>query len=132
MPTHLSRVNLLVLTTLVVCLWFAPGLAAQETVLPPTGSHSGEHPHGWLSLVPPLVAVTLAVATRRIVLSLLVAIVVGSLITTREVVFTTGNLLLPLAHIFEIHLWTPLVEQEMLRLFAFTSAIGATVGIIYA
>ncbi len=126
MPTHLSRAGSTTLATLVALLLCAPLALAQDSLPAAADSSRAAHPFGWLSLVPPLVAVMLAVATRRIVLSLLVAIVVGSLITTR------GNVLMSVVHIFEIHLWATLVNDEMLRLFAFTTAIGATVGIVYA
>lgn len=127
MPTHLSRTPWFALAIVIAFVMFAPQVVAQDvTAALAATSSEAEHPYGWLSLVPPLVAVTLAVATRRIVISLLAAIVVGSLITTK------GNLLDSLWNITFIHLWATLVEEEMLRLFAFTSAIGATVGIIYA
>jgi Na+/H+ antiporter NhaC len=126
MPQLPHRWYLLLPVLVAGAISFAPPAWAESTTEFASQASSSPHPFGILSLVPPLVAVTLAVATRRIVMSLLAAIVVGSLITTR------GNILESLANIFEIHLWATLVEEEMLRLFAFTSAIGATVGIIYA
>ena len=34
-----------------------------------------QHPYGWLSLLPPIVAIAMAMLTRRIVVSLLVAVI---------------------------------------------------------
>ena len=39
-----------------------------------------EHPYGWMSLLPPVAAIVLAIATRRIVVSLLAGVMVGALI----------------------------------------------------
>ena len=47
------------------------------------------HPYGWLSLVPPLVAIVLAIATRKAVLSLVAGIFCGALLTTGGNVFQT-------------------------------------------
>lgn len=84
------------------------------------------HPYGLWSLVPPLVAVVLAIATRRIVPSLLAGILAGALVTTG------GNVLQAVVDMAEVHLWSTLVLPGKLRLFVFTVSIGATVGLIYA
>jgi Na+/H+ antiporter NhaC len=82
------------------------------------------HPYGWLSLLPPVAAIILAIATKRVVLSLLAGIFTGALITTG------GNPLLAVADTLEIHLWKTLADEGKLRVFAFTLLMGAMVGVI--
>ena len=41
-----------------------------------------DHPYGWLSLLPPLLVIVLAIATRRIILSLFIGIAAGALIVS--------------------------------------------------
>ncbi|MGI9457929.1 MAG: Na+/H+ antiporter NhaC family protein, partial [Aeoliella sp.] len=84
------------------------------------------HPYGIWSLAPPLVAVVLAIATRRIVLSLLAGILAGALVTTG------GDVVRAVIDLAEVHLWSTLVLPDKLRLFTFTLSIGALVGVIYA
>ena len=85
-----------------------------------------EHPFGWLSLLPPLVAIALAIATRRIVLSLVVGIFAGSL------VMSGGDLLTAVYHTWETHLWRTFTDPGKLRVFSFTLLMGAMVGVISA
>lgn len=84
------------------------------------------HPYGLLSLAPPVVAVVLAIATRRILLSVLVGLFCGALLTTQ------GDVLQAFIDLFEAHLWPTFTEPGKLRLFSFTMAMGATVGLIHA
>lgn len=87
---------------------------------------TGAHPYGAWSLAPPVVAVVLAIATRRIIVSLAVAVFAGALVTAG------GNFPRAVADFAEIHLWDTLIEPDRLRLFAFVVAMGATIGVIYA
>ena len=82
------------------------------------------HPYGWLSILPPIAAIALAIVTRRAFLSLVVGIFVGALITTR------GNPLLAAYDTAEIHLWSTFIEPEKLRVFSFTLLMGAMIGVI--
>lgn len=83
-----------------------------------------DHPYGWLSLLPPLIAVVLAIATRRVVFSLFCGIFAGALVTT-------GGDIFPAIHdTFEIHLWKTLTDEGKLRVFSFTILMGALVGVI--
>jgi len=84
------------------------------------------HPYGWLSLAPPVVAVITAIATRRIVPALLLGIAVGALLTSQ------GNLPRAITDLFEVHLWSTLIQPDKLRVAAFTLLIGATIGVIQA
>ncbi|QDU86983.1 Na+/H+ antiporter family protein [Pirellulimonas nuda] len=84
-----------------------------------------QHPYGWLSLAPPVVAVVLAIATGRVYLSLLAGLLAGALVTTG------GDPVRAVAELFEVHLWHSLIDHEKLRMFAFILAIGATIGLLY-
>lgn len=82
------------------------------------------HPYGWLSLLPPLVAIVLAIVTRRIVFSLIVGIFAGALL------MAGGNPLVAIYHTWETHLWQTLIDPGKLRVFSFTILMGAMVGVI--
>ena len=82
------------------------------------------HPYGWLSLAPPVVAIVLAIATRRAVLSLLAGIFCGALLTTG------GHPLTALVDTCEIHLWPTFINPGKLRVFSFTLLMGAMIGVI--
>ena len=83
-----------------------------------------DHPYGWLSLMPPVVAIALAIATRRVVLSLLAGIFVGAMI------LRGGNPFWGLSDTLEIHLWETLTDPTNLRIFTFTLLMGAMVAVI--
>ncbi len=82
------------------------------------------HPFGFWSLLPPLVAIACAVATRRVVASLVAGVFVGSLI------ITGGNPVTALVDTCEARLWNSLVQEDLLRVFVFTCLMGAMVGVI--
>jgi Na+/H+ antiporter NhaC len=82
------------------------------------------HPYGWWSLTPPIVAILLAILTRRVITSLLAGIAVGALITTG------GHPLTALEAMLETHLWHALTDPDRTRVFAFTLLMGAMVGVI--
>jgi Na+/H+ antiporter NhaC len=84
-----------------------------------------EHPYGWLSLAPPVVAVVLAIATRRVLVSLLAGLAIGALVLSH------GNPAVALVDLLETQLWTTLTDPGKLRVFAFTLLLGATIGVIY-
>jgi len=85
-----------------------------------------EHPYGPLSLLPPVVAILLAIATRRVVIPLMLGIFAGALI------LEGWNPHLAVAAFFEDHLWRSLADEGHLRVFTFTLLMGATVGVIHA
>ena len=82
------------------------------------------HPYGWISLVPPLAAIALAIITRRILVSLLAGIFLGAAIMAR------GDLVTALDQTLETHLWATFVDEGKLRVFSFTLLMGAMVGVI--
>lgn len=83
-----------------------------------------EHPFGWFSLAPPVVAVVLAIATRRVLVSLLAGLAIGALVTCG------GNPINALVDLLEIHLWSTLTDPGKLRVFAFTLLLSAMIGVI--
>lgn len=85
-----------------------------------------DHPYGPLSLLPPLVAIVLAIATRRVVIPLLLGVFAGALI------LEGWQPHLAVAALFENHLWPSLAAEGHLRVFTFTLLMGATVGVIHA
>ncbi len=84
------------------------------------------HPYGVWSLVPPLVSIVLAIATRRVVLSLLAGVVAGVLIVEKFQIASA------IPALFEQHLWKNLADPQHLRVFVFTLLMGAMVSVIHA
>ena len=82
------------------------------------------HPYGWLSLLPPLVAILLAIATRRATVSLLVGLFCGVLITQG------GNPWAAVHDLFEVHLWPTFTDPGKLRVFSFTLMMGGMIGVL--
>lgn len=82
------------------------------------------HPYGWLSLLPPLVAILLAIVTRKATLSLLIGILAGAMLTTG------GNLFQAVYQTCEVHLWPTFIDPGKLRVFSFTLLMGAMIGVI--
>jgi Na+/H+ antiporter NhaC len=104
----------------------------------PAFADMDQHPYGWLSLVPPLVAILLAILTRRVILSLLIAVCVGALIL--------GYYANPNAAQYEPsgwdlirdgaqsawydHLWPTLLNPDKVSVFVFTCLMGGIVGMV--
>lgn len=82
------------------------------------------HPYGALSLLPTVVAIILAVITRRLITSLLIGIYAGALLTVQF------HPLRALGEFWETHLWSTLIDPERLRVFSFTLLMGAMIGVI--
>ncbi len=91
-----------------------------------------EHPYQWFSLLPPVVAIALAMLTRRIVASLITGVFIGSVVLTWD--FGQGAMgFRPLAAVTQAateQLWPALVNPDKLSVFAFTMLMGAMVGVI--
>jgi Na+/H+ antiporter NhaC len=84
--------------------------------------------YGWWSLVPPAVAIILAIVSRRVVLSLLAGITVGTVILKDW--SADWNPISVIEELTEAHLWPSLANEDHLRVFAFTSLMGAMIGVI--
>ena len=91
---------------------------------PPHTPQMDPHPYSWLSLAPSLVAIILAIATRKVVASMLVGIFAGAIITNG------GSPIYAIVVTLEIHLFKSLVEEDRLRVFAFTVLMGAMVTVV--
>jgi len=83
-----------------------------------------DHAFGALSLLPPVVSIVLAIATRRVLASLLAGIFAGTLI------LAGGSPIRAVADGLENHLWVALADEDHLRVFAFTLLMGAMVGVM--
>ncbi len=83
-----------------------------------------DHPFGWLSLLPPVTAIVLAIATKRIVFSLLIGILMGAL------VLKNWEFIPAVQHMCNDHLWNQLKEKNTLAVFFFTMIMGVMVGMI--
>ena len=83
-----------------------------------------DHPFGWLSLLPPITAIVLAIATKRIVFSLLIGILMGAL------VLKNWELIPAVQHMCKDHLWKQLTDPDTLHVFFFTMIMGVMVGMI--
>lgn len=97
-----------------------------------------QHPYGWLSLLPPLVAIVLAILTRRVIISLLVSVFVGAMILgyysrPEAVDYQSSGWDLVKAGAISTwydHLWPTLLAPEKVSVFAFTCMMGAIVGMV--
>ena len=83
-----------------------------------------EHPYGLLSTIPPVAAIVLAMITRRPIVSLLLGIFCGALVTTG------GDPITAVADTLEVHLWPTLIDPGKMRVFAFTLLMAGMIGVI--
>ncbi|MGD9633719.1 MAG: Na+/H+ antiporter NhaC family protein [Pirellulales bacterium] len=83
-----------------------------------------EHPYGWLSIAPPVVAIVLAIATRRVLFALFAGLAVGSLI------LTGGNPIAATVDLLENQLWQSTIQPDKLRVYAFSMTLSAMIGVI--
>jgi len=104
-----------------------------------------QFPLGWLSLLPPLLTIGLAIVTQRVVLSLVLGIMLGVLLllptpATLHAVqgsdFSWGSYAWQSLQEFSVslcegHLWQSLFNEDHLRVFAFTSLLGMQVALIH-
>ncbi len=104
-----------------------------------------QFPLGWLSLLPPLLTIVLAIVTQRVVPSLVFGIMLAVVLllptpAAQQAVlgsnFSWGNYLLQSMQQFcvslcEDHLWQSLFNEDHLRVFAFTSVLGMQVALIH-
>ena len=96
-----------------------------------------EHPFGPWSLLPPVVAIALAITTRRVVVSILAGVACGSVILYFGALREAGSigavydaLAAMSVDLLKGRLWKSLVKPDHLRVFAFTSLMGAMVGVV--
>lgn len=90
-------------------------------------------PLGWLCVLPPLLTILLAIVSQRVVLSLVLGIMLAvGLMQTLPATPSQANWLTKFAYsMCEEHLWESLVDEDHLRVFAFTSLLGMQVALIH-
>lgn len=86
----------------------------------------------WWSLVPPVVAIVLAIVTRRVVVSLLIGLVVGAFIWKGEPLAAFGGLAVMLrdslvAYDYDEKMW----DIDHVKVLIFTLMMGAMVGTVH-
>ncbi|XZE54792.1 Na+/H+ antiporter NhaC family protein [Planctomycetaceae bacterium SH139] len=96
----------------------------------------------WLSIVPPLIAIGLAIASRQVILSLGMSIIVGAILLTSPVgpspvgpsESAAGAIWLVRfwQSLWFDHLWPALQSWDHQRVFIFSLTLGAMVGVIEA
>jgi len=103
----------------------------------------GSSPVGWFCVFPPLLTILLAIATKRVVLSLLAGIMsaIIILLPTPEAYAATAGENAPswgsyittqfAVQFTEGHLWASLIDHEHVRVFVFTSILGIQVALIH-
>ncbi|MEZ6105117.1 MAG: Na+/H+ antiporter NhaC family protein [Pirellulaceae bacterium] len=83
-----------------------------------------DHPWGWLSLVPSAVTILVAIVSRRVIPALLLGILTAALILDH------GNPVQAIERFVAEQLWPSLTDPDRLSVFAFTTLMGAMVGLI--
>jgi Na+/H+ antiporter NhaC len=96
-----------------------------------------EHPFGPWSLLPPVVAIALAIITRRVVVSILAGVACGSIVLYWGALGAADSIgavydavAAMTVDLLEGRLWESLADGDHLRVFAFTILMGAMVGVI--
>lgn len=91
---------------------------------PPLSGKSEKRLPTWLSVLPPIIAVTLALATQRLFLSLGMGILFGALTLTQANPLPTVDL------ITRQYFWHAIADTLHLQIFFFTAALLGMVGVI--
>ncbi|WP_168564541.1 Na+/H+ antiporter NhaC family protein [Crateriforma spongiae] len=86
----------------------------------------------WLSLLPPVVAIVLAIATGRVYISLTLGVLSGAALLATGQPDSTGTLVWVLAtiEIFVRSLWQSVTDFYHLQVLAFSLLLGAMVGVL--
>jgi Na+/H+ antiporter NhaC len=82
---------------------------------------------GWLSIVPPLLAIGMALAFRRVVPALFLGVWIGAFIAAG---FSLGGLFQGLLDAFQVHVLSALANESHAAIILFSLMIGGMVGII--
>ncbi len=124
--THALLLRRLGLVGAATCWGCATTACGAEGAVHRAADAAAAHPYGVWSLVPPLVAVVLAIATRRVYWSLGLAVACGALL------LEGGDLAASVYRMAEDLLWNTLTDGDLLRVFACTSLLAAMVGVMHA
>ena len=87
---------------------------------------------GWQSLLPPIIAIVLAIVTRRVLISLGISIVVGGALLAWRDKTDLGIFLGTLDSTWNDHAYPALSDKAHLQVFLFSLTLGAMVGVIEA
>ncbi|MEM6776530.1 MAG: Na+/H+ antiporter NhaC family protein [Planctomycetota bacterium] len=83
---------------------------------------------GWYSILPPVVAIALALFTKRLVIPMLVGVATGAgLLATKQ---PDSNWLVETSWILGMAIYDSLFNIDHLHVLAFTILIGATIGVL--
>jgi len=82
---------------------------------------------GWLSIVPPLLAIGMALAFRRVVPALFFGVWIGAFVAAG---FSLGGLFQGLLDAFQVHVLNALADESHAAIILFSLMIGGMVGII--
>ncbi|HLR88085.1 MAG TPA: Na+/H+ antiporter NhaC family protein [Wenzhouxiangella sp.] len=85
------------------------------------------HPYGWVSVLPPLVAIALALLVRQVVPALFIGIWTGAWALNG---FSLAGLWLGLLETFETHIVNALADPDHAAVILFSMMVGGMVGII--
>ena len=109
------------LVAVAVSLLAASALGSGETAEAGAGSERTDF--GWLSVVPPVLAIGMALATRQVVVALLLGVYCGALILTRH----PGAALL---RVGDTYLVGALADDSHAAILMFSSILGGMVGVL--
>jgi Na+/H+ antiporter NhaC len=87
---------------------------------------------GWLSLLPPLIAIILAIVTRRVLLSLGISILAGGGLLAWKQSPSRNWFAATFDSVWNDHLYPALIDGAHLQVFLFSLTLGAMVGVIEA
>ena len=105
---------------LLVAVAFSAAVAAAA------GAAGGADPdggHGWLSVLPPVLAIGLALATRQVVVALLLGVYVGAVVIE-------GNPFTAFLRLGDRYLTDALADRSHASILIFTSILGGMVGVL--
>ena len=83
---------------------------------------------GWISILPPLIAITLAFILRTVVPALFVAIWFGAWATNG---LSLGGLFTGLLESFHVYILNTFIDRDHAAITLFTLMLGGMVGIVY-
>ena len=118
--SQLSRRGVLVWALVLMALMSVCALAQGE---PPGDVPAGPTHRGWLSILPPLLAIGLALAARQVIVALLVGLWVGAIIVE-------GNPLSAFLRVGDRYLVGAIADSSHASIILFTTVLGGMVGVL--
>ncbi len=115
-PTRMIMLTALAAVVLALILGSAFGAENQD-------GEGNKADYGWLSVVPPVLAIGMALVTRQVVVALLLGVFCGSLIIT-------GNPGTAFLRVGETYLVGALADKSHASILLFSSILGGMVGVL--